>query len=267
MSILQRINHESIEGIRCGRKNNVNTSFIVYRFGDTVIDTAPSNQWRHIRTFFQEKPIRQILLTHHHEDHSGNAANLEKLTGITPSADDATRTIMQMGFSISWIQRYLWGSSPAINLQPLPDIIELDDGSQLEPISTPGHAEDMVCYFSPEHGFVFTADLYISRTIRYMRDDENLTMLIKSIRKVLARDFTTVLCPHRGIVLGGKQALQEKMNNLLELCERAQNLHHQGWSIKEITRKILGKEDSMSYLTGFGFSKRNLIRESLKVTL
>ncbi len=267
MSILQRINHEAIEGIRCGRKNNVNTSFIVYRFGDTVIDTAPSNQWRYIKPFFLEKSIRQILLTHHHEDHSGNAANLEKLTGITPLAEEGTRTIMEKGFSIPLIQRYLWGSSPAINLFPLPDTIELDDGSLLEPVLTPGHAEDMVCYYSSQHGFIFTADLYISRTIRYMRDDENLTVLIKSIRKVLARDFETVLCPHRGVVLQGKQALQEKLNNLLELCERTQNLHQQGQSIKEITRNLLGSEDGISYLTGFGFSKRNLIRESLKVAL
>ncbi|MFK0573013.1 MBL fold metallo-hydrolase [Endozoicomonas sp.] len=267
MTIFQRINHEAVEGIRCGRKNNVNTSFIVYRFGDTVIDTAPSNQWRYIKPFIREKTIRQILLTHHHEDHSGNAVNLQQLTGVTPMAAEGTRTIMEQGFSIPLIQKYLWGKSPAIRLAPLPDTIELEDGSTLEAIAAPGHAEDMVCFYSSEHGFIFTADLYISRTIRYMRDDENLTVLIKSIRKVLARDFETLLCPHRGVVLQGKQALQEKLNNLLELCEKAQHLHHQGQSVKQITRNILGTEDGMSYLTGFSFSKRNLIRESLKVTL
>lgn len=267
MTIFQRINHEAVEGIRCGRKNNINTSFIVYRFGDTVIDTAPSNQWRYIKPFFQERTIRQILLTHHHEDHSGNAAKLQQLTGVTPVAEAGTRTIMEKGFSIPLIQRYLWGNSQTIKLSPFPDTIELEDGSLFEPIATPGHAEDMVCFYSPEHGFIFTADLYISRTIRYMRDDENLTILIKSIRKVLVRDFETLFCPHRGIVSQGKQALQEKLNNLLDLCEQAQSLHHQGQSIKEITRNILGKEDGMSYLTGFGFSKRNLIRESLKVAL
>ncbi|WP_067521248.1 MBL fold metallo-hydrolase [Endozoicomonas ascidiicola] len=122
----------------------------------------------------------------------------------------------------------------------MPEWIELDDGSSLEAIAAPGHAEDMICFYWPDKGAVFTVDLYLSRSIRYMRDDENLAILINSIRDVLTKDFDTLFCPHRGVVENGKTALQEKLNNLLELCEQSQQLHHQGQTIKEITKTILG---------------------------
>lgn len=48
-------------------------------------------------------------------------------------------------------------------------------------------------------------------------------------------------------------------------CGRKNNVNTS--SIKEITRSLLGSKDGISYLTGFGFSKRNLIRETLKVAL
>ncbi|WP_067521251.1 MBL fold metallo-hydrolase [Endozoicomonas ascidiicola] len=98
MSLFERVNYQGVEGIRCRRKNSVNTSFITYRIGDTIIDTAPANQWQFVKPFFQEQPIRQILLTHHHEDHSGNAARLKALSGITPMGSQGTCLIMEKGF-------------------------------------------------------------------------------------------------------------------------------------------------------------------------
>lgn len=174
---------------------------------------------------------------------------------------------MAQGFSIPLIQKCIWGNSPPATLASLPSRIELADGSELQAIPAPGHAEDMVCYFAPDKGWLFSADLYISRSIRYMRDDENLSVLINSIRRVLPLDFDTIFCPHRGVVENGRQALAEKLSNLKALCEKTQNLHHQGQSVKAISRTLLGLEDSISCLTGFGFCKQNLIRECLKVDL
>jgi len=65
--------------LRTGRYNlGIGSSCIVYRLGDTVIDTGPPNQWPVVRRFLRERNVEQVLVTHHHEDHSGNGARLQR---------------------------------------------------------------------------------------------------------------------------------------------------------------------------------------------
>ena len=130
---------------------------------------------------------------------------------------------------------------------------------------TPGHAKDLHCFYLPEKGWLFSGDLYISKSIRYLRADENLEQLILSIRKVLALDFDVMFCPHRGILEHGKQALAEKLDNMLEICARAQQLHHKGQELDQIVTQLLGPEGMMARMTGNNFSKSNLISAALKV--
>ena len=76
MAIEQRISFADVEGLRAGRFNfAVNTAATCYRLGSTLIDSGCANRWRQVRTFIEEQPLQQVLLSHHHEDHSGNAAH------------------------------------------------------------------------------------------------------------------------------------------------------------------------------------------------
>ena len=62
-----------------GRTNRaLNTTCIVYRLGDTIIDTGPSNQWAHVKKFIEERDVDQVMITHHHEDHSGNGSRIQQ---------------------------------------------------------------------------------------------------------------------------------------------------------------------------------------------
>ena len=50
MSSLSRFEHEGIEALRVGRFDlGLSSSCIVYRLGDTVVDTGPPNQWSAVR--------------------------------------------------------------------------------------------------------------------------------------------------------------------------------------------------------------------------
>ena len=62
------------------------------------------------------------------------------------------------------------------------------------------------------------------------------------------------------------KALAKKLEYLETLCARARELHDRGHGIKAITSELLGREELMSLVTGFDFSKRNLIRACLRVT-
>jgi glyoxylase-like metal-dependent hydrolase (beta-lactamase superfamily II) len=105
--------------------------------------------------------------------------------------------------------------------------------------------------------------MYISKSLKYFRADENLTQLIDSLKKLIALDFEILFCPHRGIVEQGKQALEEKLENLLELCRQSQQLMQQGLDEEQIVVELLGPEDWLSKMSKFNISKGNLIRQAM----
>lgn len=266
MPIRNNYSFENVEGARVGRLNfGINTTFIVYRIDDTVIDCGPPNQWKFVKSFLAEKPIRQLLITHHHEDHSGNAASIAKTFDLLPFAPALSYTDLKNGFKIPPVQKLVWGNPIPVKTQTVTENLVLKDGNRIFPVHTPGHAYDLTCYFIPGKKWLFSGDLYISRSLRYLRADENLEMLIESIRKVLKLDFEIIFCPHRGIVEDGKSAMNDKLNNLISICEQAQSLRSKGLKEKQIVHAILGKEDMLSYMSGFDICKTNLIREALKV--
>ncbi|NVK36401.1 MAG: MBL fold metallo-hydrolase [Gammaproteobacteria bacterium] len=268
MPIRQTYAFESVTGAKVGRLNQgINTQFIVYRIGDTVIDTGPSNQWSFVKSFLSNIEVKQLLLTHHHEDHSGNAQRIAELYGILPKAPELARDKLVKGYKTPLLQRFVWGSAIPVETQPLGLEEKLSDGSSVIPVHTPGHAKDLTCFYLPEQGYFFSGDLFIARKLKMLRADEDLNQLIESIKKVLKLDFKTLFCPHGGIVENGKSALNEKLENILAVCHQAQELDKSGVDLTEITKRVLGPEDMIAKLTGGNFCKANLIRQGLEVSL
>mgnify|MGYP000586446736 CR=1 FL=1 len=268
MAVLEHIRYQDLDGLRTGRFNlGPNTSFVLYRLGDTLIDAGPHNQWRWIRRFIEEQPVSQLLLTHYHEDHSGNSANIAALTGVTPTAPKQSIQPLRNGFSIQSYRRFFWGPADKVEAQPLSEQILINGREPIQAIATPGHTPDLTCYLLPERGWLFSGDMYISSQIKLLAREEDLPALIKSTRRLLDQEFDTLLCPHRGIVTEGKQALQTKYQNLQTLVGEAQHLLQAGYSVKAITHRLLGKEPAMSFITGFHFSKQRLIQACLTVEL
>jgi glyoxylase-like metal-dependent hydrolase (beta-lactamase superfamily II) len=268
MPIHQQVEFEGGDGVRVGRLNRgINTTFVVYRIGGTVIDSGPSNQWSAVRGFLDTGGVERLLLTHHHEDHSGNASRIAGRYGLRPLAPEVGQAKLARGYRTPLIQKFVWGSPRPVQTQPLPACIELDQNNTLEPVATPGHAKDHTCLFWKERGYMFTGDLYLSRSRTHMLADENLQHLMESIAKILRYEFDVLLCSHRGIVTNGHVMLTQKLNNLRELCQHAQDLHEQGIAEAEVVKQLLGPEDILSWVSRYNISKRNLIRKATAVDL
>ena len=264
-AMIERIEHDGIEGIRVGRlTSRINTTCIVYRVGSTVIDTGPPNQWRNVRRFLDERAVRQVVVTHHHEDHSGNLAPIRRSLQPEIYSPAAGISPLRDGFALRAYQKVLWGRPDRIVAAIMPGEIAIGDGRTLRPLHSPGHSPDMTCYLEPQRGWLFTGDLFISQRTRYLRQDEDVQQHVESLDQILSLDFETVLCSHRGVVPAGKQALRAKRDFLVSLCERVRRLRDEGRNAAQITRSLLGREDLMSWLTGFHFSKRNLVRSCLE---
>lgn len=264
MSITERIKHEAVEGLRAGRFDfGLNTASICYRLGDLLIDTGCANRWPQVRAFATERHLRQVLLTHHHEDHSGNAARLWRQTGAQILAPQASLAPLLQGWPLRSYQLLLFGRPQRVAAMPVPERLELADGFRLQTIATPGHAADLVCYLEPERGWLFTGDLFISERTRFLRQDEDLETHLNSLRRLLDYDFNTIFCAHRGLVVNAQAALATKLERLETLCGEARRLHQQGISARVITRRLLGREERVSLVTGGHFTKRNLINACL----
>jgi glyoxylase-like metal-dependent hydrolase (beta-lactamase superfamily II) len=262
--VIERIEHNEIEGLRVGRfGSRINTTCIVYRLGSTVIDTGPPNQWRAVRRFLVEREVRRVVVTHHHEDHSGNLAPIRRTLESKIYSPSAGVAPLRDGFVLRLYQKVIWGRPDRVQSEALPDEIEIGHGRALRAIPSPGHSTDMTCYLEAQRGWLFTGDLFISQGSRYLRADEDMREQIESLRRILALDFETVFCSHRGVVRSGKKAIRGKLDFLESLCERVRQLRNEGWSSGQITRSLLGREDWLSWMTGFHFSKRNLIRACL----
>ena len=200
MSVIDSFDYKDLDAQRVGRFDfGINTTFIVYRLKDTIVDAGPSNQWKYIKWFVKNKPFKQLLITHHHEDHSGNAGAIYKLTGIQPRAPKATVEILKRGFRIPPMQRLIWGAAGLAEAAELPQDLRIA-GEKVISIPAPGHAKDMTCYLMQDRGWIFTADLYVASHIKLLRKDESIPILMQSIRKVLEYEFDLILCPHRGLV-------------------------------------------------------------------
>lgn len=265
MPIRERLQFEDVEGVRVGRVGwGLNTVFVVYRIGDVLIDTGPSNQWRPVRSFVSELPPRRLLLTHHHEDHSGNAARLAKLYDLLPEAPEASRDKLRRGYRTPPMQRFIWGSPRRVEAAALPERIDLPAGDPLIPIHTPGHSKDHHCLFRPECRALFTGDLFLSRRLTHMRIDEDLAVLMQSLADVLKLDFDVALCSHRGVAEDGRSAMADKLAFLKQLCADARRLHDDGVPEGDAVRRLLGPEDAVSHLSRYNISKRNLYRQAVQ---
>ncbi|NIV99244.1 MBL fold metallo-hydrolase, partial [Candidatus Saccharibacteria bacterium] len=241
-----------------------NTTLVMYRIGNTIIDAGPPNQWHYVRQFLSEKPCQRVLITHHHEDHSGNGRFIQTTFDAPVMAPASGQKLISDGYPLQFYRRVIWGKPPLFEAEPLPEVVDLDGGLTVHSLAAPGHSEDMTCLWIPERGWMFGGDIFVSGKPRFSRQDEDQNLEIESLRKILNYEFDTLFCGHRGVVKNGYREIKKKLDYLESLKEQVQELYYSGESVEEIRNRILGKEGWMSWVTAFHFSKENIIRAFVK---
>ena len=253
-----------MEGLRVGRFDlGLSSSCIVYRLASTVIDTGPPNQWRVVRRFLRERTVERALITHHHEDHSGNGARLGSELQAAVYMPQRGRDYLRSGFPLRAYQRIIWGTPARFLPDPVPDEVECGDGFRIRAVEAPGHSPDMTCYLEPNRGWLFTGDLYISSKPRFLRVDEDVDDYIASLHTILGLEFEMLFCAHRGVIQDGRRAIRAKLDYLESLRGEVRRLHEAGYPVGAITRTLLGREGFLTFFTAFHFSKRHFVRACL----
>ncbi len=235
-----------------------------YVFGNVMIDTGFSHMQRETLKIAKDYNIKQIFLTHHHEDHSGNAASIKKAVGADVYGSPLTIKKMSAPFKILPYQKYMWGRTVPLSIKPIPENIATDLGI-MTPIHAPGHSKDHTVYFIKDAGALFSGDLYLGDKIKFFRVDEDMGVQISSLKKILKLDFQTLLCAHHPRLERGRQHIENKLGFLEDLYGSIIVLWQKGYSEKQIFAALNLKEALFIKYFCFGnVSMINGVRSAVK---
>lgn len=140
--------------------------------------------------------LTEILITHHHGDHTAGNRKLKKLTGCTIIG-------------------------PAKEAGNIPDIdVEVSEGDTIEVgsvkglvVETPGHTKGHVSYYFPDDGIVFVGDTLFSVGCGKLLEGD-ARMMWRSLQKLMALPPETKLyCGHEYTRANAKFALTVEPGN------------------------------------------------------
>ena len=266
MALIKKINHHDVEGVRFGKYNLAdNSTAVMYKLGDTIIDSGPPNQWKEVKAYLSETGFKKVALTHHHEDHSGNSARISNYFNTPVYIHESGIEPIKKGFSLKLYQKILFGKPKKFTPERMLEEITTGDGHTLKPIPTPGHSFDHVCFLEPEKKWLFTGDLFLANRPKLFRADEDLSGEIESLRTILKYDFKTIFCAHKGVVKDGYEQLQFKLGYFLDLVTQVNEMHLKGSTAREITHRLFGKKDLVGIVSFNHICYENLVEECLKV--
>ncbi|GMH67773.1 hypothetical protein TrST_g13501 [Triparma strigata] len=251
-----------------------------YIFNNLLIDTSPSGCYTHLP--FSD--FNRILLTHHHEDHSGSVGRFIGDDSHEVYMSQQTLDIMSKTkghFPMQFYEHLLYSRPARFDGESKGNVSVVEDGAYLPTYdegdggrevegyvySTPGHAQDMVIYHVPEENTLFAGDLFLNENRFFFRSDECFDSILSSVDKILKlEDWDTLLCAHEPVFEGGREALNRKREYLTAIQVKIKSLHQEGFSDTEISSIVFKRATSMRFLwvmCGGDVSPLNIVRSVL----
>jgi ribonuclease/clavin/mitogillin len=234
-----------------------------FLLGDTLIDSGCPYTARELVDWCRHRGVRKVINTHYHEDHTGGNALLARELGVEVFAPPRSIPILAHFYRLPLYRRLTWGQPSDFEPRPLGSDCFAGDYF-FRVIPTPGHADDHVCLFQPDQGWLFSGDLYISERAHYLRRIEDAWCILASLSKVLTLSPRLLACSHAGFHSDAGAAIRAKIRYWEGLAQQAAESRRQGLATRTVTRRLLGPEGFLTWFSLGDFSKINLIRSLLR---
>lgn len=196
-------------------------------------------------------PIRWILVTHTHPDHSPGVRLLAKATGAdvlgmaAPAGQHQDKTFR------------------ADRILADGDALRSDE-FHLQAVHTPGHASNHLCYMLEQHKLLFTGDHIIDgSTVVIDPPDGNMKHYIDSLRRCKALACRALAPGHGGVIEDPDRAIDWIIEHRLqrEAKVRAAMEAHPGLSSHELVPHVYKDVDPKL----FAWAERSLLAHLLKL--
>ncbi|MHB1167134.1 MAG: MBL fold metallo-hydrolase [Carboxydocellales bacterium] len=205
--------------------------------------------------------VDQMVLTHHHEDHSGVGYHFAK-QGIPVYAHPTGIPLLRGEKGCPVYRQVIWGKAPGFTAQLAPHNLDTPHHS-CKLIPTPGHSPDHLSVYFEKQGWLFSGDLFLHERVKMAGKEENYYQSLTSMRRLQELELSRIFCSLGRMIKQPKQAIQEKIAFMEQTIEQVWGLHHQGLSHKAITQQVLGSDLKEHLITGGDFCKQNLVRSVL----
>jgi len=200
----------------------------------------------------REQP-RGLFITHHHEDHAGNAALVAR-AGVPIAASPATIDRLRAPTPIKAYRRITWGSA-----QPLVDgIVQFEDDALLL-VPAPGHCADHHVVWDAHEGTLFGGDLYLGVKVRIAHPSEDPRLLAGTLRKIAELSPERLFDAHRGFVPNPTPLLLAKAEWTEEMIGEIERRIARGDSDAAIRRALFGGESLPGLFSGGDYARINFV--------
>lgn len=196
-------------------------------------------------------PIRWILVTHTHPDHSPGAALLAKTTGAE---------LLGIEASDGWNQDKTFAPDRQLSDG---DVLETDE-FRLEAVHTPGHASNHLCYRHTGLNWLFTGDHIIDgSTVVIDPPDGNMKHYLQSLRRVKALQCASLVPGHGELINEVDQVIDWTLEHRLERETKvtAAVRANPGLTMRDLVAHVYKDVDKKLH----GWAERSLFAHLLKL--
>jgi endoribonuclease LACTB2 len=147
--------------------------------------------------------VREILITHHHPDHTGGVNHLSSRLNVPVATHRLTAE--RISGSVK-VDRFVEDN----------ELIELEGepGWRLRALHTPGHTRGHLCFYEENTGAILTGDLVVGiGTVVIDPPEGNMRQYLDSIDRLLALPKLSSLFPAHGPAIG---SAREKLEEYVE---------------------------------------------------
>ncbi|MBN2797549.1 MAG: MBL fold metallo-hydrolase [Deltaproteobacteria bacterium] len=242
------------------------TPFLV---DELLVDTGYSLARGALLRLLEGRPIRGVALTHHHEDHSGNAGEVQRRRAcpvwLQRPEDRHTEGVDLL---LPYRQLY-WGVPDLGELTPMPT--EVHTGARtLLVVPTPGHSRTHAVLFDPEQRAVLSGDLFISSGASAVLAEEDPAAHARSLRQLAALEPLRLLTGHGADLPDATARLLRKADRIEEAIGRVLRGAAAGEPPKVIAREAFqggwARERWTSWMTQGDFSRQNFVRRVIALS-
>lgn len=227
-------------GVLCaeGLIETIGQKVFVYMVDGLLIDSGPETLQEELLPYFQDNSFDQLVLTHNHEDHTGNAAWIQKNLDVPITIHSSGLAGCLVNGDYPDYRRITWGGRRAFLPQPINSVIQ-SRNLEWQVIHTPGHADDHIALYNETRKIMFTGDLYVAARTKVSMKTESIPQIMSSIRLLLECEFDAIYCSHAGYLENGRDLLNQKLRYLEGISLKAKALAAGGESSQEIADTLL----------------------------